>query len=265
MAERILPWREVSALEPVNGGLAGHLATLDTLRSVWERTVQNATPEEFAETRRRSLRRHAIETGIIERLYEVDWGVTEALVAEGLTLEAAEAHGAIDPTILLVIQSQFDALEYLAGIARDTRPLTVQLVRELHQLITRHQATYSATNQFGHKFETELHHGQWKRLPNHVRRDDGSLLQYAPPEQVDQQMGTLIELYRAMDEQHPMVRAAWLHTGSSASTRSRMAMAALHALWCCSTSSKPATPPWSWTERAVPSTSRRWTPPTKTT
>jgi len=27
------------------------------------------------------LRRHAIETGIIERRYEVGWGVTEALVA----------------------------------------------------------------------------------------------------------------------------------------------------------------------------------------
>ncbi len=214
MAEKVVPWREVTPLEPFNGGLPTLLATVDTLRSAWERTIHTATKEEFAEARRRSLRRHAVETGIIERLYDVSWGVTEALVAEGLTLEAAEAadaEGSINPATLAIIQSQFDALEYLATVARGKRPLTVQLIRELHQLITRHQATYSATDQFGNRIETELHHGEWKRLPNHVRRSDGSVLQYTPPEQVEQQVQILVELYGKMDGEHPVVRAAWLH------------------------------------------------------
>jgi len=214
VAEKVVPWRPVTPLEPFNGGIPTLLATVDTLRSAWQRTVQTATPAEFAEARRRSLRRHAIETGIIERLYDVSWGVTEALVAEGLTLEAAEAgdvEGSINPATLAMIQAQFDALEYLATLAHGTRPLTVQVIRELHQLITRHQATYTATDQFGNRVETELHHGVWKRWPNHVRRDDGSVLQYTPPEQVEQQVQTLLELYRTMDAVHPVVRTAWLH------------------------------------------------------
>jgi hypothetical protein len=211
VAEKVVPWREVTPLEPFNGGLPGLLATVDTLRSAWERTVQSATSEEFAEARRRNLRRHAVETGIIERLYDVSRGVTEALVAEGLTLEAAEEKGSINPATLAIIQSQFDALDYLATIARGRRPLTVLLVRDLHKLITRHQGTYPATDQFGNRLDTELHHGEWKRDPNHVRRQDGSLLQYAPPEQVQQQMEALVELHRTMDGEHPVVRAAWLH------------------------------------------------------
>jgi fido (protein-threonine AMPylation protein) len=211
MAERVVPWREVTPLEPLNGGLPSLLATVDTLRSAWQRTIETATREEFAEGRRRSLRRHAIETGIIERLYDVSWGVTEALVAEGLTLEAAEVQGSINPATLAMIQSQFDALEHLAEVARGTRPLTVQLIRELHQLITRHQATYEATDQLGGRVGAALHHGEWKRWPNHVRRSDGSVLQYAPPEQVQQQVEGLVELHRTMDGEHPVVRAAWLH------------------------------------------------------
>src|SRR5258708_10630822 len=174
MAEQIVPWREVAALEPVDGAVQSLLDTVDTLRAAWQRAVDMASPDEFAEARRRSLRRHAVETGIIERLYDVDWGVTQALVAEGLTLEAAQVHGSINPETLSMIRSQFDALEYLAEVARGRRPLSVQLVRELHQLITRHQATYTATDPLGNRVEAALRHGEWKRWPNHVPRPDRS-------------------------------------------------------------------------------------------
>jgi Fic family protein len=211
VADRILPWREVTPLEAFNGALGSLLDTVDTLRSAWQRAVDTATADEFAEARRRSLRRHAIETGIIERLYDVDWGVTEALVAEGLTLEAAQGEGAIDPDTLELIRSQFDALQYLVEVVRGRRQLTVKLIRELHQLITRHQSTYTATDSLGNRVETQLHHGDWKRWPNHVRRPDGSLLEYAPPEQVEHQVERLVEIHRAMKATHPVVRAAWLH------------------------------------------------------
>ncbi len=211
MAEQIVPWREVAALEPVDGAVQSLLDTVDTLRAAWQRAVDMASPDEFAEARRRSLRRHAVETGIIERLYDVDWGVTQALVAEGLTLEAAQVHGSINPETLSMIRSQFDALEYLAEVARGRRPLSVQLVRELHQLITRHQATYTATDPLGNRVEAALRHGEWKPWPNHVRRPDGSLLQYAPPEQVEPQVQRLVELHGGMEGVHPVVLAAWLH------------------------------------------------------
>ncbi|PBD00379.1 hypothetical protein BX281_8502 [Streptomyces sp. Ag82_O1-15] len=61
----------------VNGDLLPVLESVDSLQRAWQEVVKANDPA-FQEARRRSLRRHAIETGIIERLYEVDWGVTEA-------------------------------------------------------------------------------------------------------------------------------------------------------------------------------------------
>ncbi|MGH3802339.1 MAG: hypothetical protein ACRDTD_19825 [Pseudonocardiaceae bacterium] len=135
----LIPWRPVTPLELVNGAMAAQLATVDSHRAAWEDFVTTVSREDFDEARRRSLRRHAIETGIIERLYDVDWGVTEALVAEGLVGDVAEGEGGIDSDALSAISSQFEALEFLASEAHDGRDLTVGLIKEVHVAITRHQ------------------------------------------------------------------------------------------------------------------------------
>jgi len=96
-------WHDVEHVPETNGDLTAVLANVDVLRDAWEDVLSRASPEDFAESRRRSLRRNAIETGIIERLYDVDWGVTEALVAEGLTAEVAEREGGIDDDTLALI------------------------------------------------------------------------------------------------------------------------------------------------------------------
>jgi Fic family protein len=208
---RIVPWREVEPLGELNGALAPLLATVDTLRGAWKEFIEQVSEEEFAEARRRSLRRHAIETGIIERLYDVSWGVTEALVAEGLTLEAAEREGGLDDAALATIRAQFDALELIASVAREGRDLTVFFVKQLHDAITRNQATYDATDALGRAVQLPLQHGEWKSQPNHVVREDGSLLQYTPPEHVQAEMERLIALSDDTADAHPLVRASWLH------------------------------------------------------
>lgn len=211
MTEVRMRWRDVEPLPEINGDLSAVLANVDVLREAWEDVLSRESPEDFAESRQRSLRRHAIETGIIERLYDVDWGVTEALVAEGLTAEVAEREGGIDDDVLALIRSQFEALEFMAEAAREGTPLTVWFVRQLHGAITRDQATYTATDTIGRIVEAPLHHGQWKTWPNHVRRPDGTFLEYTPPDQVQPQMERLVELYRESAAVHPVVRAAWLH------------------------------------------------------
>lgn len=102
-------WRDVEPVPETNGDLSAVLANVDVLRAAWEDVLSRESPEDFTESRRRSLRRHAIETGIIERLYDVDWGVTEALVAEGLTAEVAAREGGIEDDTLSLIRSQFEA------------------------------------------------------------------------------------------------------------------------------------------------------------
>jgi len=204
-------WRGVEPLPQLNGDVESLLATIDDQRRVWDETLRFATEEEIAEARKRSLRRHAIETGIIERLYDVDWGVTQALVAEGLTIEAAEHEGAISEDTLDVIRSQYSALEYLAGAARGDLPLTLSFVRELHQLITSHQVSFEAADQFGRVMSLPLQHGSWKTQPNHAVRDGGGRVEFAPPEQVQSAMQTLLDEFEKNEGAHPIVRAAWLH------------------------------------------------------
>lgn len=118
-------WGDVEPLPPVNGDLAGVLASVDTLRSAWADALSRVTPNELAEARQRSLRRHAIETGIIERLYDIDWGVTEALIAEGLTAEVAIREGGVDEDTLAIIRSQHEALEFLAEVVREGQDLNL--------------------------------------------------------------------------------------------------------------------------------------------
>jgi Fic family protein len=211
MSQVVHHWQEVTSPEPVNGPLRSMLDTVDELRTAWKRSIERASAEEFAEARRRTLRRHAIETGIIERLYDVSWGVTEALVAEGLTLDVAEREGGVSIDALAVINTQFEALTALVEAAREGRELSVFFIRELHQAITRHQATYEAHNELGQVLQVPLRHGQWKTQPNHVIRPDGSRLEYVPPEHVQSQMERLVELYEETEQLHPIVAAAWLH------------------------------------------------------
>lgn len=206
-----LRWAEVEPLGAMNGELKQVLASVDALREAWEVSLEQASAGEFAEARRRSLRRHAIETGLIERLYDIDWGVTEALVAEGLTAEVAAREGDLADDALATIRSQYDALEFLAEAARNGTDLSIYFVRELHQAICRTQVTYEARNNFGQIMQVPLHHGTWKTQPNYVPRRDGTLLECTPPEHVQPHMEGLLKLYQATVDEHPVVRAAWLH------------------------------------------------------
>jgi Fic family protein len=209
--EERIRWTEVEPLDVVNGELHEVLASVDTLREAWDQSLAQASTGEFTEARRRSLRRHAIETGIIERLYDVEWGVTEALVAEGITAEVAAREGGLDDNALTIIRSQYDALEFLADAAGHGRDLSLHFVRELHQAVCRAQQTYEARNDFGQILQVPLDHGGWKMHPNHVRRQDGTLLEYTPPEHVQSQMERLLTLYHETEDEHPVTRAAWLH------------------------------------------------------
>jgi Fic family protein len=211
MADRVAPWREIEPIGEINGDIKNLLATVDTVRAAWEEHLRIVSPEEFEATRRRTLRRHAIETGIIERLYDIDWGVTEALVAEGITREAVAREGDISEDTLAIINAQLNALDMLVDTVRASRPLTLTFVRELHAAITRNQETYDARDQFGRLVKRPLRHGAWKEFPNDVIRADGSRLEYTPPEHVQSEMDRLLGLYRDTESSHPIIRSAWLH------------------------------------------------------
>lgn len=206
-------WSPITQLDgTVEETLRGDLAPVDILHRSWRRFTASLDEADRHTLRRRTLRKHAIETGIIERLYDIDWGVTEQLVAEGLTREAvARAGGELSEGVLAMLQAQFEGLQLAAEYVREDWPLTTSFIRQLHALITRSQMYYEATDALGRRTRAKLNHGSFKTLPNNVRRDDGSLLEFAPPEQIDGEIERLVKWHNRMEDVHPVVSAAWLH------------------------------------------------------
>ena len=63
----------------------------------------------------------------------------------------------------------------------------------------------------GQAVSKTVHAGQYKRLPNHVLQQDGTLHQYVVPEQVAPQMQTLVTWINGDQPVHPIVRAGVAH------------------------------------------------------
>ncbi len=209
-----MSWRPIQPLDPaVEEKLRGDLAAAEALHRQWRDFTAVLDEADKRELRRRTLRKQAIETGILERLYDLDWGLTRALVVEGLTKETVfRAGGDVPDGVLSTLRAQMQGLELAIDFVKKDRALSPFFIKELHQLITQTQQTYDATDTLGNPVQPPLRHGDFKKTPNNVIRSDGSLLEFAPPEQVDGEMEHLVKLYNDMiDHVHPIVSAAWLH------------------------------------------------------
>ena len=193
---------------------------IDSLHQQWlrfRRQREQSNPDVYRAFLERLDRRWAIETGIIEGLYTIDRGTTQTLVEHGLIADLIDRTATDrDPQDLVkVLKDHQDSAEFVTESIRHERPLSGHYIRELHQLLTRNQATYSAVNQFGHVFETELDKGGFKTQPNNPTRPDGQIHEYCPPDQVDSEIDNLVKLYHefeaANDSYHKLLIAAWLH------------------------------------------------------
>ena len=156
----------------------------------------------------------AIETGIIERLYSVDRGVTIALAEVGLdAMERFHAEGRLTAEARALITDQRASLEMVMDLVGGRRALTSSYIRELHRGLTEHQDTRDAIDAQGRRFAAPLLKGEWKRLPNNPIRPDGREHQYCPPEFVQDEIDRLLA-WRAEHEAESVcaeVEAAWLH------------------------------------------------------
>ena len=156
----------------------------------------------------------AIETGVIERLYTIDRGVTETLVAFGLdALESFHQQGKLAQDVGSLIKDQRAALEFVFEFISQKRDLSDSYIKELHQLLTRNQDSTEAVDQFDHRLQVQLRKGAWKGLPNNPTRPDGRPHEYCPPIFVQDEIDQLLSWHRAhVESEVPTdVEAAWLH------------------------------------------------------
>lgn len=197
-------------IKSANSQLAG-------ARTLWQdrkkRIADSRTLQEFTE---RLNRRFAIESNVIERVFTLDRGITEVLVEEGIK-SSLIPYGASDKPPQYVIDTLHSALEaqdwLFDRFITNDQPLTVGSIKQLHSLLTRYQLTTDAVTATGERIQIPLLKGAFKRTDNQVRKDDGTVLRYCPPEHCDSEVERMV----FMHVEHmnvgisPEVAAAWLH------------------------------------------------------
>ncbi len=208
------PWRPLEDL-PANWATL-RSSELEALAGVWsEQRVALEDQELLRVFQERLIRQWSIESGIIERVYTLDRGITQVLIERGIDASwIPRTSTDRDPSLVAaVIQDHQEAVEGIFQAVRGERALTTSFVKELHSVLMRNQPTSTAVNGLGRALEVKLLRGDYKRLPNNPKRPDGSIHEYCPPEQVASEMDRLIGLHQVHEEQliSPEVEAAWLH------------------------------------------------------
>lgn len=189
---------------------------LAALRAAWieaREQLESSRSDAVAEFLSRLVRSWAIETGILERLYDLDEGATKTLVEHGFRADLVNrSESSLPPEDLVaILNDHVRAAGMVEDVISQARPFSAHFIRELHALLTRNQASTKAVTLGGHEVEVKLLHGDWKKLPNNPHRPDGTAHEYAPPEQVASQIDTLVEGLDLLDGEASPITAAWLH------------------------------------------------------
>lgn len=185
------------------------------IRAVWtEQRTRLKDTSQLSDFTDRLSREWAIETGVIENLYEIERGVTQTLIERGFQAEFL-IHGSINRPreyVLQLLRDQKDALDGVFDFVKRKRALSVSYVKELHAALLRSQHTTEGVDPQGCFVEIPLIKGDWKTLANHPVRD-GITYAYCPPEHVAAEMDRLVAIHADQIERNVPsdVQAAWLH------------------------------------------------------
>lgn len=113
----------------------------------------------------RLAREWAIETGIVEGLYDIDRGVTQTLIEVGFRADIVTHGSAHRPRdfVLRLLNDQKAALEDIFAFVKDRRPLSVGYIKRLHAAMLRSQTATDAVDTLDRPVEVELIKGDWKK------------------------------------------------------------------------------------------------------
>ncbi len=185
------------------------------IKAVWtdQRTRLKGTSQ-LSDFTEKLSREWAIETGVIENLYEIERGVTQTLIERGFQAELL-SHGSTNQPreyVLQLLRDQKDALDGVFDFVSSKRVLSVSYIKELHAALLRSQSVTEGVDVQGHVVEIELIKGSWKTQPNYPVRD-GITYSYCAPEHVSAEMDRLVAMHseHIENEVPSEVQAAWLH------------------------------------------------------
>lgn len=171
--------------------------------------------ESYNEFLTKLKRQHAIETGVVEKLYDLSEGITQTLIKNGF-VESYIGHNDtnIPPKKLMkYLNDHFEAMDFIFDLVKSNRQLSKSFIKELHQLITQNQDFTEAIDTLGRRVQVPLIKGDFKKQENNPVREDGTVFIYCPPIQVENEIDNLIEIYNDLSEQNinPIILSTWIH------------------------------------------------------
>lgn len=207
-------WKPITPLSEQDKSV--ELSDVESLKAAWlevKGKLAESSATNLKNFEERLARQWSIETGIIERIYDLDRGTTEVLVELGFVADLVERSSTNrDPAELVeILRDHKAAIDLVQDCVSNSRPLTVGLINDLHSILTRHQEVVEGIDQFDRAVSFPLKHGAFKELPNNPTRDDGSVHEYCPPIHVRSEMDQLIAWYDQYGAVNPILLAAWLH------------------------------------------------------
>jgi Fic family protein len=211
---------EINLWKPVQfdeGWTMTDTSKLDDILPSWfrKREILKSGSKEYEDFLNRLKRQHAIETGIIERLYDLKEGITETFIKEGF-VESYIQHGDtnISPSKLMgYLSDHFEAIDFIFDVVKNERPISKGFILQLHQLITKNQDFCEAIDSLGNQVRVPLLKGKFKVNENNPRRSDGTKFVYCPPLHVDSEIDKLLSIYTELEELSisPVIISAWFH------------------------------------------------------
>ena len=187
---------------------------LHHLAEVWQEQKHSFDPAQLQIFNDKLKREWAIETGLIERIYIVNRGVTESLIKLGIRADLIPHENGNSPGKIAAMMSDHEnVIDGLFDFVKNERELSVGYIKELHAALTYNQETTEAIDQFGKVTKIPLLHGAFKIVPNNPRTSEKELHEYCPPEHVASEMDRLIDMYQEHNQRKvpPLAAAAWLH------------------------------------------------------
>ena len=187
---------------------------LHHLAEVWQEQKHSFDPAQLQKFDNELKREWAIETGLIERIYTVNRGVTESLIKLGIRADLIPHENGNSPGKIAAMMSDHEnVIDGLFDFVKNERELSVGYIKELHAALTYNQETTEAIDQFGKVTKIPLLHGAFKIVPNNPRTSEKELHEYCPPEHVASEMDRLIDMYQEHNQRKvpPLAAAAWLH------------------------------------------------------
>ena len=181
------------------GGNIGDLSASEIpgIKAIWtdqrERLQGTAQLLNFTE---KLSREWAIETGVIENLYEIERGVTQTLIEHGFQAELL-SHGTTNKPrdyVIQLLRDQKDAHDGVFAFVKSDRNLSVSYIKELHAALLRSQDTTEGLDAQGRSVDIPLIKGAWKTQANYPVRD-GVTYTYCSPEHVGSEMDRMIEMH----------------------------------------------------------------------